>query len=131
MVPRLALSSLLRCHRAAPTAHAEMDPSAALCREQVAPDEKLVARLLIDSPALPHGGVMAFLRDVCSAGDEWATLALSSCYDIIMRRPPDRLAALQVVLDAAAGPDADIRLVWITSNCSRAPADRLCLSRDW
>lgn len=78
-------------------------------REQISPDEKLISRLLIDSPALPAGGVMAFLRDVCSSGGDWSTLALSSAYDIIMKRPPARLPALQVVLDAATGADADIR----------------------
>jgi len=52
---------------------------------------------------------MAFLRDVCSSGGDWATLALSSSYDVIMKRPPDRLHALQVVLEAATGPDPDIR----------------------
>ena len=88
-----------------------VDAASALCREQVTPDEKLIARLLIDSPALPHEGVMAFLRDVCSTGGDWATLALSSCYEIIMKRPPDRLVALRVVLDAATGPDIDIRSV--------------------
>ncbi len=85
------------------------DWQCANCREQISPDEKLIARLLIDCPALPHEGVMAFLGDVCSSGGDWATLALSASYDIIMKRPPSRLHALQVVLDAATGPDADIR----------------------
>ena len=80
-----------------------------MCREQISPDEKLIARLLMDSPALPHAGVMAFLRDVCSSGWDWGTLALSASYEIIMKRPPSRLPELQVVLDAATGPDADIR----------------------
>ncbi len=75
----------------------------------MAPDEKLIPRLLIDSPALPHEGVMAFLRDVISSGGDWATLALSSAYDITMKRPPDRAPALQVILEAATGPNADIR----------------------
>ena len=65
----------------------------------MSPDEKLISRLLIDSPALPHAGVTAFLRDVCASGGDWATLALSASYDIIMKRP----------LDAATGPDADVR----------------------
>ena len=108
----------------------EIISSSTLCREQVAPDEKLIARLLIDSPALPHGGVMAFLRDVCSTGDEWATLALSSCYDIITKRPPDRLAALQVVLDAATGPDTDIRSVQDCTQSPKGSPDASCLCRD-
>lgn len=84
----------------------------------MSPDEKLIPRLLIDSPALPHEGVMAFLRDVSSGGGDWATLALSSAYDIIMKRPPDRAPALRLILEAATGPDADIRCACCPANTS-------------
>lgn len=48
------------------------------CREQQTdPKDRIIARLLLDAPALPQPAVAHFLADVAAGGDEWATLALS------------------------------------------------------
>lgn len=53
--------------------------------------------------------IAGFLSTLASAGPDWATLALLSARDVALQRPPARPAALQVVLEAAAGADEDLR----------------------
>ncbi|DBA78475.1 TPA: hypothetical protein ACH3X2_007965 [Trebouxia sp. C0005] len=78
-------------------------------RENLPANDKAIAQILLEVPALPGPGVGQFLAEVAGMGGEWATLALSSARDIIINRPPNRSEALQVVLDAASGDQADTR----------------------
>ncbi|DBB00785.1 TPA: hypothetical protein ACH3X1_000717 [Trebouxia sp. C0004] len=78
-------------------------------RENLPANDKAIAQILLEVPALPGPGVGLFLAEVAGMGGEWATLALSSARDIIINRPPNRSEALQVVLDAASGNQADTR----------------------
>jgi len=57
-------------------------------------NDKAIAQILLEVPALPGPGVGQFLADVAGMGGEWATLALSSARDIIINRPPNRLVTL-------------------------------------
>ena len=54
-------------------------------------NDKAIAQILLEVPALPGPGVGQFLAEVAGMGGEWATLALSSARDIIINRPPNRL----------------------------------------
>lgn len=78
-------------------------------RENLPANDKAIAQILLEVPALPGPGVGQFLAEVAGMGGDWATLALSSARDIIINRPPNRSEALQVVLDAASGNQADTR----------------------
>jgi len=54
-------------------------------------NDKAIAQILLEVPALPGPGVGQFLAEVAGMGGDWATLALSSARDIIINRPPNRL----------------------------------------
>ena len=53
-------------------------------------NDKAIAHILLEVPALPSPSVGHFLSEVADLGGEWATLALSSARDIIINRPPNR-----------------------------------------
>ena len=59
-------------------------------RETLPANDKAIAQILLEVPALPSPSVGQFLSEVADLGGEWATLALSSARDIIINRPPNR-----------------------------------------
>lgn len=61
-----------------------------LCRENLPANDKAIAQILLEVPALPSPSVGQFLSEVADLGGDWATLALSSARDIIINRPPNR-----------------------------------------
>lgn len=69
----------------------------------------LPRRLLLEVPALPQPAVCAFLERLAARSPDWCTLALSTARDCLVQRPPSRASLLQLVLDAAAAPTADLR----------------------
>lgn len=62
-------------------------------RENLPANDKAIAQILLEVPALPSPGVGQFLSEVAGLGGDWATLALSSARDIIINRPPNRSAS--------------------------------------
>lgn len=60
------------------------------CRETLPANDKAIAQILMEVPALPSPSVGHFLSEVADLGGDWATLALSSARDIIINRPPNR-----------------------------------------
>ncbi|CAL8471131.1 g10673 [Coccomyxa elongata] len=89
-----------------------------LREQQTDPKDRTIARLLLDAPALPQPAVAQFLADVAAGGTEWATLALSAAFDVVMGRPCDRAPVLDMVLSTATAQDEDIRTkaVRLTAN---------------
>ncbi|KAK9830014.1 hypothetical protein WJX72_009205 [[Myrmecia] bisecta] len=78
-------------------------------REALPAGDRTIARILLEAPVLPSPGVPNLLRDLCAGGGDWATLGLTTAQNIIMLRPPNRFAALGVVLDVAVCKQSDAR----------------------
>ena len=66
-----------------------------MIRDQLAPNDRTIARIILEAPALP--GVPQFLGELMGDGPDTATLALSTLREVMMTRPLDRSAALEVV----------------------------------
>ncbi|KAK9793182.1 hypothetical protein WJX73_008046 [Symbiochloris irregularis] len=76
-------------------------------RDQLQPSDRTIAHMILEAPALP--GVPQFLGDLMEDGGEASTLALSTLRELMMSRPLDREASLEVVLQATVHADADLR----------------------
>ena len=77
------------------------------CRDQLQPSDRTIAHIILEAPALP--GVPQFLGDLMEDGGEASTLALSTLRELMMSRPLDREASLEVVsqpVDRKALPES-------------------------
>jgi hypothetical protein len=78
-------------------------------RERLPPEDRSIAGLLLDAPAVPLAPAGAFLRELLEQGADWATAALVAARVLIEGRPPARGAMLEIVLDATAAEAGDVR----------------------
>ncbi len=78
-------------------------------KAKVPPSDRTIVSLLTEAPALPEPKIQEFLSSLCSAGGEWATLALIAARDIALTRPPSRQNAVAVALEASISQDVEVR----------------------
>ncbi|KAK9830777.1 hypothetical protein WJX74_006723 [Apatococcus lobatus] len=78
-------------------------------REMV-PEDNGMQDILLDAPCLPHPAVLNFLGRLRKDDEARGSQALKCAAHIIKFRPANRMEALPVILDAAVGPQPQVRL---------------------
>ncbi|GAX84655.1 hypothetical protein CEUSTIGMA_g12076.t1 [Chlamydomonas eustigma] len=80
--------------------------------------QEAVKLLLLQAPCLTLPGTVNFLQSLIDHGGDWASVALSAARSLIQERPPFRSAALDLVLQAAAGlvPETRSKAVRLVCN---------------
>lgn len=81
----------------------------AVCRAKLPAKDRILARLLVDVPALPNAILENLLRSLVEEDAEHATLSLIAARDVVMLRPANRPQALDSMLGMAVALDEGIR----------------------
>eukprot|EP01134_Creolimax_fragrantissima_P002552 CFRG2552T1 len=76
------------------------------CKEKLTPKDRLFTRLILEAPRITPR-VLEIVKEYCHSL-EYSMLGVATLRDLIVHRVPDRLRALQLLLECTNSPDAEV-----------------------